>query len=153
VTDDGSSGYGSTDETSTEESSTEETSTEETSTDVDLSALPGKCASLAGVGAKYAQALQAAGAGPNADLSKFSDAFEEFANEAPEEIRADLEVIAKNIGKYAEALKGLDLTSGETPTADQIAKLQEISKSFDESGMRKASDHIEAWVQENCTTG
>jgi len=51
----------------------------------------------------------------------------------------------------AEALKGLDLSSGAAPSAEQLQKLQELSKTFDQAELQKASANIEAWVQENCS--
>lgn len=138
------------DTTETESTSTDEATSTDESVVTDIGDLSGECLSLAGVGAKYAQALQEAG-GPDGDLTKYADVFDEFAEQAPAEIRSDLEVIAKNIAKYAEALKDLDLTSGAAPSADQLQKLQELSKSFDQADLQKASANIEAWVQENCT--
>ncbi len=144
--------------TATEELSTEATETtggESTSTDEStitaIGDLSEECLSLAGVGAKYAQALQeAGGASADGDVSKYADAFDAFASEAPEAIRDDLQTIAKNFEAYAKAFQGLDLSSGAVPSADQLQKLQELSKTIDQTELQKASDNIEAWVQDNC---
>lgn len=136
------------DTTMDETTSTDETSTESTG---GIGNLSGECLKLATVGAKYSEAIQQASGAGNGDLSQSTKIFEEFAKAAPEEIRADLQLIAKSIGTYAEALKGLDLSSGKAPTAEQIAKLEEISKSFNSADLQKASEHIQAWVTKNCS--
>lgn len=128
----------------------ETTSGDETATsgEVDLDDLSGECLELAGVGAKFAEAIQASGTG---DLSAYVDAFDEFANAAPDEISDDIRVIGKALGEVAEVLKGVDLTSGAAPSAEQIAKLQEIGAAFDDPELKAASDRIEAWVGANCS--
>jgi uncharacterized phage infection (PIP) family protein YhgE len=144
------------DTTTVEETSTteESTHTTEETPDVDLGDLSKECLSLASVGAKYAQALQEAGAAASGsgDLSTLADLFDEFVSEAPEEIRGDLAVLAENITKYADALKDLDLSAGSVPNADQIAKLQELSAGFDTEELQQASQNVEAWVESNCSS-
>ncbi len=68
----------------------------------------------------------------------------------PDEIKADYQVIAENFSKIAEALKGVDLTNGQTPSPEALAKLQELAASMDSAEVQQASQHIEAWVQKNC---
>jgi type VI protein secretion system component VasK len=68
----------------------------------------------------------------------------------PDEIKADYQVIAENFKKIAEALKGVDLTSGQAPSPEALAKLQELSQSMDSPKVQQATQHIEAWVKENC---
>lgn len=135
-------------ETTEATETTETTDGTSTSDDVDLDDLSGECLEFAGVGAQFAEAFQAAGGGTG-DLSTYADAFDELADAAPDAIADDVEVIAASIGKYAEALKDIDLTSG-TPSAEDLQKLQEISASFDNAELEQASDNIEAWVEDNC---
>ena len=68
----------------------------------------------------------------------------------PDEIKDDYQVIAQNFAKIAEALKGVDLTSGQTPSPEALAKLQELSKTMNSAEVQQASQHIEAWVKEHC---
>lgn len=128
------------DTTATTDSSA--TSTDETS----IGDLSGECAEFAGISTKLAESLS----GQNADMESASKAFSQIADQVPDEIKADYEVIAENFAKIAEALEGVDLTSGETPSPEALAKLQEVTASMDSAEVQQASQHIEAWVQENC---
>jgi hypothetical protein len=130
--------------TATETTSTEDTSTTEGSSG-DL-ALGGKCKEFAGISEKLSESLS----GQTADLEDASKIFDEIADQVPDEIRADYQVIAENFKKIAEALEGVDLTSGETPSPEALAKLQELSQSMNSSEVQQASRNIEAWVRENC---
>jgi hypothetical protein len=134
-------------ETTTEETTEETTSdaTETTSTDDDVS-LSGKCAEFAGLGAKISEAM----AGGNAGLDEASALFDELASQVPDEIKADFQVIAKNFSKIADALKEVDIKPGETPSAEDLAKLQELTSSLDSAEVQKASANIEKWAAANC---
>jgi hypothetical protein len=156
-------GCGGSDESSadsaTETESTESVAedTESTSTETTVGAvgdLSEECLSLASSGAKFSEAFEAASnAGAEGDLSQYTEAFDEYAKEAPEEIRDDLETIGENIGKYAEAIKDLDLSGGGVPSADQLQKLQQLASDFNGSDMQKASANVQAWVTANCSNG
>jgi len=136
--------------TTTEATTTEDMTTTDTATDTtsnaDLGALTGKCAELAGLGTKLAAAM----GGQDAGVADVSKVFDELADEVPDEIKADWQVLAENFGKIAEALKGVDLTNGGTPDAETLAKLQELSATLDSQEVQQASAHIEAWVTQNC---
>jgi hypothetical protein len=129
--------------TTTEQMTTTEVSTD--SSGVDTSALSGKCAELAGLGSKLAAAM----GGQNADVKDVSKLFDEMADQVPDEIKADWQVLAKNFQKIADALKGVDLSSGQ-PNAAALAKLQQLSSQLDTKELRQATAHIEAWAQKNC---
>ena len=151
--DDSSEASGDTDtavveETTTEESTEETTSDDatQTTTEDDDVSLSGKCAEFAGLGAKISQAM----AGGNAGLDEASALFDELASQVPDEIKADFQVIAANFAKLAEALKDIDLAPGETPSPDDLAKLQELTASLDSAEVQQASANIETWAQENC---
>lgn len=123
--------------------------TEETTEDVDLGDLSDECTELAAIGAKIAQAAGAQGG----DLDTSAEYFAELADAAPDEIKDDLEVFAEEFAAFAEAIAGVDLSGGTTPSADDIAKIQEATAAFDDPRIQEASANIEAWAQENCTTG
>jgi hypothetical protein len=59
-------------------------------------------------------------------------------------------VLADNFKEFADALQGVDLSSGETPSPEVLAKLQEAAANMDEPAVQEASQNIEAWVQANC---
>lgn len=132
-------------ETTTNDDGTEDVETVPETTEEDIGELGGECAELAGIGAKLSQSLS----GQAGDLDEASEVFNEIAEQVPDEIKADYEVIAENFSKIAEALEGVDLTSGQ-PDAEAIAKLQELSTTFDSPEVREASANIEAWVTANC---
>lgn len=132
--------------TDTESQATTESSTESSTETTGHVALGGKCAELAQLGAKLSQSM----AGQSGDLEQASKFFDELAGQVPDEIKGDYEVIAENFKKIAEALKGVDLQSGQTPSADQAAKLQQALASIDNAKVQKATQHIEAWAKANC---
>jgi len=133
-------------ETTGDDTNDVEDLTETTGDDDDIGQLEGKCAELAGIGAKLSQSLS----GQSGDLDEASRVFDEIADEVPDEIKAEYEVIAENFDKIVEALKDVDLTSGETPNAEAIAKLQQLATTFDSPELREATANIEAWTQKNC---
>jgi hypothetical protein len=136
-------------ETTVEETTQTTETTEETTEDVDLGDLSGECTELAAIGAKIAQAAGAQGG----DIGSSADYFAELADAAPDEIKDDLEVFAEEFGKFAEAIAGVDLSGGTTPSAEDLAKIQAATAAFEDPRIQEASDNIEAWAQENCATG
>jgi DNA polymerase/3'-5' exonuclease PolX len=132
-------------ETTTDEATTEEATDDET-TEADLSDVleDEDCLALAGVGASIAQAFSgAADSGSDADL-------EELASRVPEEIRADVEILARALGEYSEKLQDIGIETGATPTAAQVQELQAALASLDQQELTAASDRIQAWATANC---
>jgi hypothetical protein len=109
-------------------------------------ALGGKCADLVQIGQKFSQAMS----GQDADYQTATKYFDELAGQVPDEIKPDFQVLAKNFQKLADALKGVDLQSGKTPSPAALAKLQELAASMDSAEVQQASAHIEAWAKANC---
>ena len=72
----------------------------------------------------------------------------EFASKAPDDIRADFQVYADYVGKVADAMGGIK--PGQTPSAEQLAKLQALSTQIDQAKLTAASQHIAAWATQNC---
>ena len=138
--DDGDEAAGTTETAIVEE--TETTDDDSTTTEAG-GALGGECAEFAGISARLQQALTGSG-----ELD--ADAFDELADEVREEIRDDYEVLAANFRELAEALEGVDLSGGQTPSAEDLAKLQELSQTFDDPDVQQAAENIEAWARENC---
>lgn len=132
-----------TDDDATETEADDATETDATEDDVELG---GECAEFAGLGAK----LQSAFGSGSGDIESVSEVFDELAERVPEEIREDYQVLADNFKEFAEALEGVDLSSGETPDAETLAKLQEAATSMDQPEVQQASENIEAWVTANC---
>ncbi len=49
------------------------------------------------------------------------DVFQEFADQAPEEIRDDFQVLAQAYAEYVKVVGELDLQPGVVPSADELA--------------------------------
>lgn len=136
-----------------EDTATEETATDdgsETTGEVDLGNLSGDCLELAGIGAKLGEAMGALG-GQNTDVGAIADVFDELVGSAPDEIKDDLEVLAGGVAAMAKALEGVDFSSGATPSAEQLAKLQEAIASVDTPALTEASTNVEKWATANCS--
>jgi hypothetical protein len=137
-------------ETTTDETTTEETDTDETETDetVGDSLASEDCQELINASASLSRAFGSAGA--ESDLEDVSTFFDEFAEEAPDEIREDFQVLADAYEAYAEAIEGIDLQSGQTPDPEALQQLQEALTSIDQEEVTAASERISAWANDNC---
>jgi hypothetical protein len=112
----------------------------------------GKCAQLVQADEQYGQALAtAATGGSSADIQKEEQVFQQFADNAPSDIKSDFEVIASAFKKYADALQGVNLSAGQTPSASQLAKLAALGHEINQQQLQQAGQNISAWVAKNCT--
>ena len=136
----------------TETSGTDTSSSSDTTDDVDTSLA--ECAELTELSTKFTQALGSATTGGGApDLEETAKAYEEFADEVPEEIRDAFRTVAAAFTIYAEVLKDVDLSSGETPDPEALQKLAEAATALNDTELTAASQEIAAWATENCTAG
>ena len=136
-----------TEETTSAETTSEDTTSEETTdTDVDLSGIleDDDCLALAGVGATIAQAFT--GASGDAD----SDELAQLVDKVPDEIKADVQVLAEAYGTYADKIADIGIEPGSTPSAEQLQELQGALASLDQQELTAAADRIEAWAKDNC---
>ena len=132
------------DTTTTDETTSEEMTDGETTDDLSGVLEDEDCLALAGVGASIAQAFSgAADSGSEEDL-------EELASRVPEEIRADVQILAQALAEYSEKLREIGIEAGATPTAAQVAELQAAIASLDQQELTAASQRIQAWATENC---
>jgi hypothetical protein len=132
-----------------ETTSDDEAETSEESSDTPDFAATGECRELVELGTKVSQALGGTG-GP--ELENTQEFLDEFADEAPEEIRDDFQVIAEAYAKIAEALGDVDVSAGAQPDPEAIAKLQQLSQELDQAELEEANRNITEWVEENCGT-
>jgi hypothetical protein len=107
-----------------------------------------ECRDLADLSSKVASALGSTNA---SDVEKTSKLLNGLADKAPSDIKGDFKVIADAYSKIASVVK--DLKPGQQPTADQLAKLQQLQTQIDTTKLTQASTHIEAWVKQHCGTG
>jgi hypothetical protein len=131
----------------TEAATTEAATTEETTTS-SLSGIASAkdCQDFANLSQKFSTAFS--GSANGANLKKQATLFNELADKAPSDIRADFQVIASYFSKIADVVG--NLKSGATPDPATIAKLQKLSTEIDQAKITQASQHISTWAQKNC---
>jgi hypothetical protein len=144
---------GDTDTVVTDTTTTDDTTTDETTTD-DTDSTSGifsseDCQELIAASTQLSQAFAAAG-GVEGDAEEVTALFEEFAENAPDEIRDDLQVLAEAYAAYATALADVDLQAGEVPDAQTLAEIQQAIASLDQTEVAAASASLSAWSTENC---
>jgi len=137
------------DETTVEETTTSDdttTSEETTDTDVDASAILGDedCLKLASIGATFAQAVT------GATDEEATEAFQNLVDDVPDEIKADVQVLADWFAEYSAKLKDIGLQAGQTPTAAQVAQLQAALADTNQEELTAASERLQAWANANC---
>lgn len=151
-----------TEATTTEDTTTTEYTTDETTTEDDSGssgsgsgsgsgssfASSANCLKLLNLSSEFAKAAGAAGGAGDLDATvKF---FEQIADNAPDEIRGDFQVLAEAFAGYVKALGDADLKPGAQPTPAQIQALTKAAESFNEADVTKASNNIQAWTEKNC---
>jgi hypothetical protein len=141
--------------TTTTESTTLASTAEQTTTTTDsgtgaVTGAPKGCGDLVNFGQAFSKAIAASAASGGGGIGAEADAFKSFASHAPAEIRDELNIIADAIGKYAVALKGIDLKAGQTPTPEVIAKLQAAAKDINQPAVAAAGQKISTWVSTHC---
>jgi hypothetical protein len=134
---------------------TEPTTTEEETTEETTGAATGiadeDCIELASIGAKFSEALGATG--QNANFEATTAFLQQLVDKAPDEIKDDLAVLSAAWAEVATALKDIDLSSGAPPSAETLAKLQELGTKFNTPKLQQASKNLTAWSNEHCGTG
>jgi hypothetical protein len=99
--------------------------------------------------------------GDFSDLEKTTDAMNELADEAPDEIKDDWEILVKGVTKLVDALKkaGLDdddmatLQTGEIPDGVDITVLQSLMteiKALDTPEFQEAGENINKHAKDEC---
>jgi hypothetical protein len=140
--------------TVTEAGESDDTTTDETTDDsgTDTDVIPTFASEdCQGLVAAYVAISGALGSAGSQDVSGDIEKFREYAERVPEEIRADVTVLAEAYADYIEELQDLGLQAGEVPSADQLAQLQAASQSLGSSEVQAASTSVSAWTTENCS--
>jgi hypothetical protein len=124
----------------------EETTTDETTDDDGFAT--SECQSLVTAAASVATAFSGTGNTDDADATRAQ--FEEFAENAPDEIRDDLEVLVGAYQEYADALADVNLDEGEIPDAETLQEIQDAIASIDQAEVTQAAANVNAWTTANC---
>ena len=146
------------DDTTIEETLTDET-TDETTTDdgdstdadADFDFADEDCQSLVAAYLGVSQAFAAAAGATDDELQEQAEAFSEFADDVPEEIRADVQTLADAYGQYIAVLQDAGLEPGEIPSAEQAQELSEALESVGTADVTAASERLSTWTTENCS--
>jgi hypothetical protein len=133
--------------TTTEAATTVAATTTATVPNVGAFATSKNCREFAQLAVNVSKAFT--GSGGN-DLQQAAKALDELADKAPSTIRSDFKVVADAYDKIAEALKGVNLSSGKAPSADVLAKMQKLQTEINQQKLTAAEQHISTWVQHNC---
>jgi hypothetical protein len=136
------------DEPAVEETTSSEDTTEETSDDTaDLSGIldDEDCLRLASVGAAFAQAIT------GASDEEAVEAFQNLVDEVPDEIKADVQVLADWFADYTAKVKDIGIETGQTPTAEQIQQLTAALADTNQEEVTAASERLGTWANENCS--
>ena len=107
---------------------------------------------MAAAVSSYSTGIAGAAAGTVDDdqLQEVTDQLQAMADGAPDEIKADLEVIAAEIEAFYTAWADIGFTGGGAPTPDQIAQIEALEDAIDQEAFDAAADNIEAWFDANC---
>jgi hypothetical protein len=96
------------------------------------------------------------GAGSSgADPTNAADALRRAAGGAPAAIKADLELMSTELGKFYAALQaaGVDFNNPSSITADKAQALQAAAAAFESSGAKDASARVTAYFATICPAG
>jgi hypothetical protein len=99
--------------------------------------------------------------GDFSDLEKTTDAMHKLADEAPDEIKGDWEILVEGVDKLVDALKkaGLDdddmaaLQSGQIPDGVDMTALQSLMtelQALDTEEFQEAGDNINKHAKDEC---
>ena len=136
-------------ETTTDETTTEDAGTD-TDTDADFNFADEDCRSLVAAFVAVGSAFSSA-AGGSDELADQAEAFAQFADDVPEEIRADVQTLADAYGQYVDVIREAGIEPGQIPTAEQAQQLQDALASVGTADVSAASERLSAWTNENCS--
>ena len=102
--------------------------------------------------AKAGSQVTAAMGGGAGDLQTSLDELKAFADNAPDEIKADMQTVVDGYAAFAQAMadSGYDPASGQAPSADQLAAIQAATASLNTADYQTASKNVSAWFKQNC---
>ena len=137
-------------EETTTDTTTEDTTGDDTATTGDFDFADEDCRSLVAAFLGVSQAFAAAAGGSNEELQEQADAFAEFADDVPDEIRADVETLAAAYGDYIQVIQDAGLQPGEIPSAEQAQELSAALEAVGTEDVTAASERLGTWTTENC---
>ena len=106
---------------------------------------PKSCAELQSLASKVSASFQNTN---KENIEANAQKLKEFADQTPDEIRPDFELLASDVQKIAGVLKGVK--DANKPTVAEAQKLQKALSSIDQQKLQAALQHIQAWSAKNC---
>lgn len=114
----------------------------------DIAGLSAECQVLVQAGIAFASAFGGTG---DEDFGDLAEAMEEFAGDAPEEIRDDVTILARAYAEFAERLGDVDFSDPEAfNDPELVQRMSEASAIFEEPEVAEASANVEAFSTANC---
>ena len=114
-----------------------------------------RCAELVSEMSEAQAAASQALSGDTQSLEDSAAALEEFADDAPEEIRDDFQLIADGYSSIVRALADadIDLSGGQAPDPEALEELQRVAEELDTAEFQAASERVQKFFEEECGTG
>ena len=86
------------------------------------------------------------------DLDDAGRAMREFADDAPDEIADEVDLLVRAYGEFLEALDQADYdpASGQPPSQSQMATLAAAAESFQDEDVNAAGEKVAAYFEEHC---
>ena len=144
----------------TNNSSSSDSSGSSDSNDATAAEIMANCPELTGFFGAFtsgAFANPASGGSAEADFEDTVKVFQAAADNAPNEIKGDMQVLADGLAKYFSTLSdlGVDLNnpaSFATLDEDKLAQLQTALETFDNASFEEAANNVSAYVDEHCSS-
>ena len=82
------------------------------------------------------------------NIQKNAKILKQFADQTPDQIRPDFELLADDVQKIADSLRGVKNPNSPTPAERQ--KIQQAAAQINQAKLTAAIRHISTWSQQNC---
>ncbi len=96
--------------------------------------------------------LAASGTGTDVDFEEVGNSFQEIADNAPDELSDDFELLADFYVQYGPVVQKMAASGGQ-PDQETLAELQEIVQGLDQAKFAEALTNISTYFQEECGIG
>lgn len=111
-----------------------------------------ECADAIAAWSAASSAAMEVGSGSSSDLEQTIAELQAFAEAAPDEISGDLTTVYAAYGEYLQAMEdsGYDPSSGQVPTAEQLATISAAAEILSSTDITEASQRVSDWFATNC---
>jgi hypothetical protein len=116
----------------------------------DLEGLSGECEVFVEAAAAFAAAF---GGGEDADFGDIGAAMSDFADDAPDEIRDDVAILAEAYTEFGEAVGDVDFSDPDAFSDPEVqARFAEAGEIFNDPAVVEANENVTAFTEANCQT-